>query len=95
MGALVHHRAVAVGGSCRSLQVGAEQCLSSLAARHSLVSAHFLGLLTTVPTPLLLHHPPPPGKDEGDQLDKILGIMGQPTEVSMPVSRGAGRGMRG
>ncbi len=31
-----------------------------------------------------------PGKDEGDQLDKILSIMGQPTEASMPVSKRQG-----
>ena len=31
-----------------------------------------------------------PGKDEGDQLDKILSIMGQPTEASMPVSKWPG-----
>lgn len=35
----------------------------------------------------------PAGKDEGDQLDKILSIMGQPTEASMPV-RPAGAAAR-
>ncbi|KAI7837692.1 hypothetical protein COHA_008485 [Chlorella ohadii] len=33
---------------------------------------------------LLTGKPLFPGKDEGDQLDKILSIMGQPTEASMP-----------